>query len=93
MILIEEIAWQFAHVLAVLELGSSDLTRLFEITVFIKSLMNFVLDFSFKIKFLEKSRNHLTYLLCFSLSIPHNFFFDSLFNAPKDIAVLDFLED
>jgi enamine deaminase RidA (YjgF/YER057c/UK114 family) len=53
MVLIEEILWKLAHVLTILKLGGSDLRSVFEITIFVQDLMDFVFDFSLKVKILE----------------------------------------
>jgi len=52
-VLIKEILWKLAHVLTILKLGGSDLRSVFEITIFVQDLMDFVFDFSLKVKILE----------------------------------------
>ena len=68
MVLVEEVAGELAHILAVFELGSCNLTSFPEITIFIQDLMNLVFNFCLKIKVFQKSRNHLTYFLSSSIS-------------------------
>lgn len=93
MILVEEVARKLTHILTILELGCSDLTGLFEVAVFIKSLVNFILYLGFQVQVFQQPWNHLADFLRFGLPIPYNLFFNCFFDGPEHIGILDFFED
>jgi hypothetical protein len=52
MVLVEEVAWELTHVLAVFEFGGRNLACVSEIAVFVQDFVNLVFDFRFEIEVL-----------------------------------------
>ena len=93
MVLIKKVLWELAHVLAVFELGGSDLRSVLEISVFVENLMDLVFDFGLQIQILEKSGDHVTYLLGLGIFVSHDLILNCLLDGPKHVRVLYLLED
>ena len=92
-ILIKEILWKLAHVSAILELGSSYLVDVSEVSVFVQDLMDLVLYLGLQIEILQQSWNHIANVLSFGIFVFDNLFLDSFLNGPENVGVSYLFED
>lgn len=83
---------QLGAIFAIFELSDGDLAGFFEVAVFVKKLVDLVLDLGLKVEFFHKPGNVFTDFARLALTLD-NFFLDSLLDGPKSVAIFDILKD
>ena len=75
-----------------LELCHCYLSGVFEVCIFVKDLMNFVLDLSLQVKILQKLGNHFLNVLRFPLLLD-NLILNGLLDLPENVRVFNVVKD